>query len=151
VKEISTVTRWTAAHHSAWLDGLRILLGAVLFLKGLSFIMNKEMTLQVLQDNNYEFIPVLLLHYVIIFQMAHSVLIAIGLITRIAIAAQFPIVLGAAVLLLTTGSLAPLSSDLYLLMFVIFLLALFFVLGPGPLSVDARLRRGKEALAGSPR
>ncbi len=150
MKAFDSMSRWADAHHPKWLDVLRMLLGAVLFFKGLSFIVNKDVTMQVLHDNNYEFIPVLLLHYVIIFQMAHSVLIAIGLITRIAIAAQFPIVLGATILLVTTGSFAPLGSDLFLAILSLFLLAFFFVYGPGPLSVDAVVRRGSARVAEEP-
>lgn len=148
MKAFDSLTSWADAHHPKWLDVLRMLLGVVLFLKGLSFILNKDVTMQVLHDNNYEFIPVLLLHYVIIFQMAHSVLIALGLITRIAIAAQFPIVLGAGILMLTTGSLAPLDSDLFLILLLLFLLAFFFVYGPGPLSVDAVIRKAAPKTAG---
>jgi uncharacterized membrane protein YphA (DoxX/SURF4 family) len=144
---VQSLTSWADAHHPKWLDVLRVLLGVVLFMKGLSFIIDKEMTLQILHDNQFDFISVLLLHYVIIFQMAHSVLIAVGLITRIAIAAQFPIVLGAVVLIATTGSFAPLDSDLWLAVILLFLLVFFFIYGPGPLSVDGALRRrrGTEA------
>ncbi len=148
MRAFDSMTGWADAHHPKWLDVLRMLLGVVLFFKGLSFILNKDVTMQVLHDNNYEFVPVLLLHYVIIFQMAHSVLIAIGLITRIAIAAQFPIVLGAAILLLSSGSFAPFGSDLFLVLLLLFLLVFFFIYGAGPLSVDAVLRKAAPKTAG---
>lgn len=143
MKAVDSLTSWTDAHHPKWLDILRILLGVVLFLKGLSFILDKETTLQILHDNNFDFFSLLILHYVIIFQMAHSLLIAVGLITRYALAAQFPIVLGAVILIATTGSFAPLDSDLWLAIIVLFLLVFFFIYGPGPLSVDGALRRRK--------
>ncbi len=142
---MDSLTSWTDRHHPKWLDVLRILLGVVLFMKGLSFIIDKEMAQQILHDNHFDFISVLVLHYVIIFQMAHSVLIAVGLITRVAIAAQFPIVLGAVILIATTGSFAPLDSDLWLALMLLFLLVFFFVFGPGPLSVDAVLKRKRSS------
>jgi uncharacterized membrane protein YphA (DoxX/SURF4 family) len=140
MKAMDRLTSWSDAHHPKWLDILRILLGVVLFLKGLHFISDKAMTQQILLDNNFDFVSVLVLHYVIIFQMAHSVLITVGLITRIAAAAQFPIVLGAVILVATTGSFAPLGSDLWLAVILLFLLVFFFIYGPGPLSVDAMLK-----------
>ena len=143
MKAVDSLTSWADAHHPTWLDILRILLGMVLFVKGLSFILDKETTLQILHDNNFDFFSLLILHYVIIFQMAHSLLIAVGLITRIAIAAQFPIVLGAVILIATTGSFAPMDSDLWLAVIVLFLLVFFFIYGPGPLSVDEALRKRK--------
>jgi putative oxidoreductase len=81
MKSFNSIVAWGDAHHPRWLDALRLLLGVFLFAKGLSFIQDKELVAGILKANNFDFIPVLVMHYVIIFQMAHSVLIAIGLIT----------------------------------------------------------------------
>jgi uncharacterized membrane protein YphA (DoxX/SURF4 family) len=135
------VSEWSDRHQSKWLGMLRMLLGVTLFFKGLSFIVDKDMTMGILAANDFEFIPLLIVHYVIIFQMAHSVLIIAGLITRIAALAQLPIVAGAVLLIATTGTFAPLGSDLYLAAFLLFLLCFFLVYGAGPLSVDAALKR----------
>lgn len=143
MKAFDAMVVWADAHHPKWLDILRILLGIVLFLKGLSFILDKETTLQILHDQHFDFISLLILHYAIIFQMAHSILIAVGLITRYAVAAQIPIVLGAVILIGTTGSFATLGSDLWLAVILLFLLVFFFISGAGPISVDGLLKRRK--------
>ena len=139
------ISAWSDAHQSKWLALLRMLLGLTLFFKGLSFIIDKDLTTGILAANNFEFIPLLIVHYVIIFQMAHSMLIAVGLITRIAALAQIPIVAGAVILIATTGSFAPLGSDLYLAVILLFLVLFFFVYGAGPMSVDAMLKRRRAA------
>lgn len=134
------ITRWTDAHHPAWLDLLRVLLGIALFVKGLSFILDRELVAGILARYNWEFIPVLILHYVLIFQMAHSILIMVGLITRFAVLMQIPIILGA-LLVIGSEEFTPYSSDIWLLAILIFLLVVFFIYGPGRYSVDAYLKR----------
>ena len=141
------VTRWTDAHHPVWLDALRVLLGIVLFMKGLSFILDRELVAGILQTHNWEFIPVLLLHYVLIFQMAHSILIMVGLITRVAVLMQLPIILGA-LLVIGRSEFSFYGSDLWLLLVIIFLLVVFFIYGPGHFSVDEYLKRLKLAEEG---
>ena len=140
-----SIAAWGDEHHPKWLDVLRVMLGILLFAKGLSFIMNKELVAEVLKANNFDFLPVLVMHYVIIFQMAHSVLIAIGLITRIAILAQLPIVVGALLLLWTREEFSVFSSDIWLAVLIVFLLVFFFIYGPGTFSVDNYLKRAKES------
>ncbi|MBE0644496.1 MAG: DoxX family protein [Bacteroidetes bacterium] len=144
MKPFDAITDWADAHHPKWLDVLRILLGVILFFKGLTFILDKNLTLQVLHDNDFGFIPLLIVHYVIIFQMAHSVLISFGLITRWAAAAQIPIVTGAIYLIATNSTFQPLGSDLWLAVLLLFLLVFFFVYGAGPLSVDAVIKRRRD-------
>jgi putative oxidoreductase len=144
MKPFDSITSWTDAHHPKWFDVLRMLLGVILFFKGLTFILDKELTLRILHDNNFEFFPLLVVHYVIIFQMAHSVLITFGLVTRYASAAQIPIVLGAIVLIATDSTFQPLGSDLWLAVLLLFLLLFFFIYGAGPLSVDAMIKRRRD-------
>ena len=150
MKPFDAITNWADAHHPKWLDVLRFLLGVILFFKGLTFILDRDLTLQVLHDNNFEFLPLLIVHYVIIFQMAHSLLITVGLVTRWAAAAQIPIVAGAIYLIATNATFQPLGSDLWLAVLLLFLLGFFFIYGAGPFSADAVIKRrrdpGREAL-----
>jgi putative oxidoreductase len=144
MKPFDAITSWTDTHHPKWLEVLRVLLGVILFFRGLTFILDKDITLEVLHDNNFEFIPLLIVHYVIIFQLAHSVLITVGLVTRWAALAQLPIVGGAIWLIATNASFQPLGSDLWLAVLLFFLLAFFFVYGAGSFSADAVIRRRRD-------
>ncbi|MBR9975037.1 MAG: DoxX family protein [Bacteroidetes bacterium] len=144
MKPFDAITDWADAHHPKWLDVLRILLGLILFFKGLTFILDKQLTVQLLHDNNFEFLPLLIVHYVIIFQLAHSVLITVGLVTRWAALAQIPIVGGAIWLIATNATFQPLGSDLWLAVLLLFLLGFFFVYGAGPYSADAVIRRRRD-------
>lgn len=144
MKPFDAMVTWADAHHPKWLDVLRILLGVILFIKGLTFILDSDLTLQVLHDNDFGFLPLLIVHYVIIFQMAHSVLIMVGLVTRWAALAQIPIVAGAIWFLATDATFQPLGSDLWLTVLLLFLLGFFFVYGAGPLSLDAVIKRRRD-------
>lgn len=144
MKPFDAITDWTDAHHPKWLEVLRILLGVILFFKGLTFILDKQLTLQVLHDNSFAFLPLLIVHYVIIFQMAHSVLIIVGLVTRWAALAQIPIVGGAIYLIATNATFQPLGSDLWLAVLLLFLLGFFFIYGAGPFSADAVIKRRRD-------
>ena len=144
MKPFDAITDWADAHHPKWLELLRILLGVILFFKGLTFILDKQLTVQLLHDNNFEFLPLLIVHYVIIFQLAHSVLITVGLVTRWAALAQIPIVGGAVWLIATNATFQPLGSDLWLAVLLFFLLVFFFIYGAGSFSADAVIRRRRD-------
>lgn len=132
---------WADQHHPKWLDGLRVLLGIILLIKGISFIIHKEVVMQVFMENDISFIPWMLIHYVIVFQITNGALIAIGLVTRIACAVQIPTVVGALLVIWMRPEFSMYSSDVMLAVLVTFLLGLFFFYGAGPYSVDALLKK----------
>ena len=51
--------------------------------------------------------------------------------------------LGAVILFATTGSFAPMSSDLWRVVILLYLPAFFFMYGPGPLPIDGALSKRK--------
>ena len=140
MKLFDTLVGWADAHHPRWLDYLRMLTGAVLLAKGLSFVVDSTVMWQVLHDNGFGFLPVLFMHYVVIFQIAHSVLLLLGLVTRIAALAQIPILLGALYALTARPEFSAYKSDLWLAIILLFLLVLFAVTGGGRASVDHHIR-----------
>jgi len=55
----------------------------------------KEVVAKLFMENDISFIPFMLMHYVIVFQITNGAIISIGLVTRIACLVQIPNVLGA--------------------------------------------------------
>jgi putative oxidoreductase len=89
------IGQWADAHHPAWLDLIRIVLGLFLFFKGIAFL-NDIWGLQRLLNNiNLNMDSVYFAQGIAFIHLIGGFLIAIGLFTRMAILFQFPIICGA--------------------------------------------------------
>jgi len=139
---IQKVESWGDKHHSKWLDVLRIILGITLIVKGYYFITHNEELDNMVQNSHAAIYPELIVHYVALAHLFGGVLIMVGLVTRLAILFQLPVLLGAIIFVdLRTGLLSFGQSDLPLAIIVLFLLLFFLIDGSGPISMDAYLKR----------
>jgi len=141
---IRRIEHWGDIHHAKWLDFLRIMLGLIIFGKGVSFISDTT-TLQnlVLQNNIFGFSEMLIslaIHVVAFAHLVGGILITLGLVTRFAVVIQIPILLFAVFFVNLTKGFSMPNSELWLSVLVLFLLILFWVIGSGPLSVDEGLK-----------
>lgn len=139
---LQRIDRWGEAHHPRWLDAVRVLLGVFLFYKGVVFIQNIDVLKTVI--NQSPFLTVLsfwLAHYIVFAHLAGGILIALGLLTRVAILAQLPILLGALIFVHTPTGLFDVHSETGLSILVLLLLIFFLVEGSGPISFDNYMRR----------
>ncbi|WP_316739618.1 DoxX family protein [Pedobacter aquatilis] len=144
---IRKIEHWGDVHQTKWLDFLRIILGLVIFGKGISFISDTN-TLQnlITQNNVFGFSGVLIsiaIHVVAFAHLVGGILITLGLVTRFAVVIQIPILLCAVFFVNITQGFSTLNSELWLSVIVLFLLLLFWVIGSGPLSVDEGLKHNK--------
>ena len=74
------------------MDLVRIYLGMALFFKGIYFMANREYLLQILDEaGSWSLAPVAIAHYIVLAHLFGGVLLAVGLLTRFAAAAQIPI------------------------------------------------------------
>ena len=105
-------------------------------MKGVSFIGNTELIINMLRDSSVEFLSITIAHYVIIAHITGGILITIGLITRIAVLFQIPILLGAIFFVNIVKGFFAINSDLPFSVLVLMLLIFFFIYGSGPWSVD---------------
>ncbi|RYZ99346.1 MAG: DoxX family protein, partial [Sphingobacteriaceae bacterium] len=81
--------------------------------------------------------------------LAHIVggfLIAIGLLTRLAVVIQMPILFGAVFFVNLTKNFSFFNSELWLSIIVFMLLVLFWIVGSGPYSVDNMIKGKQEEL-----
>ncbi len=141
MKAISNIEAWADAHHPKWLDIIRIFLGLILIVKGISFIDNTELLVAMLKNSTVEFLSISIAHYVIIAHLMGGILIAIGLLTRIAILFQIPILIGAIVFVNLSKGFFAINSDLPFSILVLSLLIFFLIYGSGPWSVDNYIQK----------
>lgn len=87
--------KWANAHTNYWLDALRIALGVFFIYKGASFITNTGEFDGIVASTNYFNGGMISFHYIATAHIMGGIMIIFGLITRWAILAQLPILIGA--------------------------------------------------------
>lgn len=95
---IKSLNKWANAHTYLPLDLLRIALGVFLFIKGVNFMSDSEILMNLFKPFNSMTGVMLIVHYVAPAHFVGGTLIAFGLLTRWAILAQIPILIGAVVI-----------------------------------------------------
>ncbi|APG60006.1 DoxX family protein [Christiangramia salexigens] len=136
---IRTLNKWANAHTYYWLDLLRIALGVFLFLKGIQFISQSNTLLELIKPlQNFGGIMIVV-HYVAPAHLVGGLLIAFGLLTRWALIAQLPILIGA-ILINFVGVMNPGNLIEALVVFVFTIFFMFY--GSGKHSIDYYLKMG---------
>lgn len=137
---IKTLNKWANAHTYYPLDLVRIFLGVFLFYKGVDFMGNTGMLMDLLKPINSMVDGMVLVHYVAPAHFVGGVLIVFGLLTRWAIAAQIPILV-VAVLINFLGVMN--TSNLIISIAILVLCIFFLIYGSGKHSVDKYLKMEK--------
>ena len=138
---IERIEHWGDAHHPGWLDVLRIVLGIVIFLKGVTFLADTESLRHLIEQTQIRIYTWGAVHYIAFAHLVGGILIALGLLTRVAIGFQLPVLIGAVFFVNSTRGLTFLNSELWISLVVLTLLAVFFVIGSGPYSLDHQMRQ----------
>ncbi|MEZ5013216.1 MAG: DoxX family membrane protein [Chitinophagales bacterium] len=141
VKKLQT---YGDTHHPKWLDIMRIALGLILVWKGYYYISNTDALNQLLLDNKFHLYNYVVIHYVAFAHLIGGILIILGLVTRIAVLAQIPVLLGAIIFVHAKHGLLTPDPEFLLSIIVLVLLAFFFVYGSGPWSMDANFEKHRE-------
>jgi uncharacterized membrane protein YphA (DoxX/SURF4 family) len=142
---IHKIEHWGDMHRAKWLDIVRIGLGLLIFFKGIALISNNAASQELLLQNNvYGFsglMASLAIHIVAFVHLVGGLLITIGLVTRFAAVIQIPILLCAIFFVNISRGFSMLNSELWLSVIVLLLLVLFWVVGSGPFSTDAAMKK----------
>lgn len=138
------IEHWAESHQVKSIAFLRIILGLIIFLKGLFFIMNRDALLTMITNSTFDLYAVLLVHLVASAHLMGGILIVIGLITRIAILFQLPILAGAILFVNSKTGFYSMDSELALSVLVFVLLLVFLVFGSGKLSVDEWMKKNSK-------
>jgi uncharacterized membrane protein YphA (DoxX/SURF4 family) len=130
---IKTLNKWANNHTFLPIDLLRIALGVFLFLKGIDFMANSAMLMELFKPMQNMAGGMIMVHYVAPAHFIGGMLIAFGLLTRWAILAQLPILIGA-IIINFVGEMN--SSNLTLALITLLICAFFLVYGSGKRSLD---------------
>ncbi|HMC01696.1 MAG TPA: DoxX family protein [Flavobacteriaceae bacterium] len=130
---IKSLNKWANKHSYLPLDLLRIALGVFLFIKGISFMSDSQILMDLFKPIQNMAGGMITVHYVAPAHFVGGLLIAFGLLTRWAIIAQLPILIGA-ILINFVGEM---NATNLILAVVTFLVCVFFMFyGSGKRSLD---------------
>lgn len=142
---IQKIEHWGDVHHAKWLDVIRIVLGILIFSKGIAIVSNTN-SLQdmLLQNNTFGFSGMmwsLAIHIIGFVHLVGGLFITIGLLTRFSAVIQIPILLCAVFFVNLAQGFSFLNNELWLSIMVLLLLVLFWIVGSGPYSVDQAMKK----------
>lgn len=127
---------WIEAHRDAGIDLVRIYLGIGLFVRGVLFIAESQGVEALVDLSSFSILSAALAHYVTFAHLLGGLLLAAGLLTRLAALVQIPVLAGAVFLVHLDEGLLSADQSLEFSALVLFLLVVVFVFGPGPWSAD---------------
>lgn len=130
---IKTLNKWANSHTYLPIDLLRIALGVFLFIKGISFMSDSMMLVELFKPIQNWAGGMLAVHYVAPAHLLGGLLIASGLLTRWIILAQFPILIGA-IAINFSGEMH--TNNLILAITTLFVCSFFLLYGSGKHSLD---------------
>ncbi|MBX0331785.1 DoxX family protein [Pontibacter sp. HSC-14F20] len=140
-QDMHRIEHWADTHHPVWVDFLRMALGIFLFVKGVMFIQDTEALQNIMHNSQFQWVSFGMAHYVAFAHLVGGLLIAMGLVTRIAILFQLPILLGAVFFINPQRGFYSENTELWSSIIVLILLVVFLILGSGRLSVDNLISR----------
>lgn len=136
---IKSLNKWANAHTYYWLDLLRVALGVFFFVKGINFISQTEIIVELINPLKGFGGTMLVVHYVASVHLLGGILIAFGLLTRWALIVQIPILIGAILI----NFLGEMQVANLILAIVVFALSVFFIFyGSGKHSADYMMKMG---------
>ena len=134
---IKSLNKWANAHTYYPIDILRFALGIFLFYKGIDFLSNSEILIELIKPLKNFAGGMLTVHYVASAHLVGGVLIFFGLLTRWAIIVQLPILIGAVLI----NFIGEMNTTNLLLSSVVLVLCVFFLFyGSGKHSVDYNMK-----------
>ena len=138
--------RWSDKNHSAFIFGLRIMLGIVLLIKGYLFLFRINDLTEVVQSLGMQSFNVTLALIIAWAHLLCGFLILVGLLTRAACLVMFPILVGAVFYVNVRQGFVT-SSEWIVSVMILYLTIFFFVYGSGEISL-VNLFSGKEEREG---
>lgn len=130
------VVDWIGGHQEVVLDIIRVYLGIGLLVRGGLFVSQTSGIGTLVDMSQFDVGAAAIVHYVTFAHLIGGVLLAVGLLTRIAALAQIPILIGAVFFVHLGEGLLSANQSLEFSALVLFLLVVVFVFGPGKWSAD---------------
>jgi uncharacterized membrane protein YphA (DoxX/SURF4 family) len=139
------IENWADTHHPIWLDFIRLGLGIFLFVKGLIFISDIAVLERLLMQINLDWSSFWFAHYIAFAHLVGGLLIAMGLVTRLAVLFQLPILIGAVLFVRPGLDYGSINTEWGLSAVTLCLLIVFFIFDSGRWSIDHYMRTHRES------
>src|SRR5690606_14835624 len=142
---VHKIEHWGDDYHSKATDVIRICLGLLILIKGITVIMSRDSVYSLIVDNGrVSFSGVVLagiVHYIVFAHIVGGIFLIVGLVTRFAAVIQIPILLGAIFFVNIAKGFTIFNSELWLSIIVLLLLVMFWIIGAGPYSMDYTMKK----------
>lgn len=139
---VHRIEDWGDHYHSKATDVIRICLGVIISIKGITVIMSRDAVYSLLvESGKFDLSSVVLaiiVHYIVFAHIVGGIFLIVGLLTRFAAVIQIPILIGAVFFVNIAKGFTIFNSELWLSIVVLLLLILFWIIGAGPYSVDSK-------------
>jgi len=136
----NSVTRWLVKNRHYSIEILRIFLGVLLCHKGYLFIDNISEFYSLIEEN-LAINSFVVAHYVVAAHFFGGIMLILGLITRLAVLIQIPVLIGAVFFVHTRDILLVTASELEYSILILVLLIVFLFYGGGKWSLDHQIIR----------
>ena len=137
------IDHWSLTHNPKWLVIFRVVLGIILFVRGITFLNNTTALQHFIENstlNNWD--NSLWLSLIITWiHLLGGVFISLGLFTRISALVQIPVVLGAIIFTNASNSIFAAQPNLILPLVILLLLIVFTIEGGGQVSMDEYVKK----------
>ncbi|WP_263784715.1 DoxX family protein [Salinibacter grassmerensis] len=130
------VVGWINEHRAVALDLVRIYLGVGLFVRGVLFAYESQGVSVLVDLSGFSVGSAVLAHYVTFAHLMGGLMLAVGLLTRLAALVQIPILAGAVFLVHLEQGLLTADQSLEFSALVLVLLVVVFIFGPGEWAAD---------------
>lgn len=130
------IVDWITSHQEVVLDIVRVYLGVGLLVRGGLFISQTSGIGSLVDMSQFDVGAAAIVHYVTFAHLIGGLLLAVGLLTRIAALAQIPVLIGAVFFVHLNEGLLSANQSLEFSALVLFLLVVVFIFGPGRWSAD---------------
>lgn len=138
---VQRINHWSHAQYNILHLVVRVILGVILVLKGISFISNAALLSDLISQSRFQAIETFLVSYVTFAHLFGGIFLILGLLTRLAVALQIPALIGAVFFINPLQSDSLISGEFILSIVVLCLLIYYLIKGPGVISMDAYLKK----------
>ena len=144
IDKLYALRRMVVRHRHCWIEILRIAVGLLMIFKGYYFVENLEEIYKIIEEN-VALSAFVIAHYVVFAHLAGGAMMAFGILTRIAVFVQIPVVIIGAVYF--SGECAAFFgpiSDMHYTLLILLLLVVFLFYGSGRWSADHVILRSRK-------
>jgi putative oxidoreductase len=126
---------WMYSYSDVLYTVFRAILGLLLFIKGVYFAFNTQHLGELIEESRFNFNNDFLVYFISISHLLGGAFISLGLLTRLAIVLQLPVLLAAVIFNIQSQAFGNVL-ELFLAVFILVLLVYYLVKGPGKVSMD---------------